>query len=125
MKGIYAMMEKNKVMKMKQYNAIAINLPVMRYEIKLNLTINENSISLDCSIIINEFFNGESTYLEKVLDKLSDSELHEILVLFRTKTNLEEIFRNEINNREIIKRILILIITNDVLIHNFKNKLEK
>lgn len=106
---------------MKQYNAVEINLPVMRYEIKLDLTINEKTIILDCSTIINEFFNRESTYLEKVLDRLSDNELHEILVLFRTKTNIEEIFRNEINNREIIKRILILIITNDVLIYNFKN----
>lgn len=118
-------MEKNKVMKMKQDNTVEINLPVMRYEIKLHFTINEKPIFFDCSTIINESFNGKSTYIEKVLDKLSDSELHEILVLFRKKTNLEEIFRNEINNREIIKRILILIITNDVLIHNYKNQLEK
>lgn len=110
---------------MKQDTSVEINLPVMKYEIKLNLTINEKPIFLDCSTIINEYLNGNSIYLEKVLDKLSDSELHEILVLFRQKTDIEEIFRNEINNREIIKRILILIITNDVLIHNYKNQLEK
>lgn len=110
---------------MKQDNTVEINLPVMRYEIKLNLTINEKPIFFDCSTIINEYLNGKSIYLEKVLDKLSDSELNEILVLFHIPYYFYEFIVKEINNREIIKRILILIITNDVLIHNYKNQLEK
>ncbi|MUH05803.1 hypothetical protein [Commensalibacter melissae] len=95
------------------------------YQTSFQLVIGEKAIFFDCSIISNEYLNGQSTYLKKQLDKFSDSELYEILIDFYKEENDENLFMNEMNNRKFIEGILILSITKESLINNQKKQLEK
>lgn len=126
MKGIYEMMEKNKVMIMKlEYNFKINHTKNNIYQNSFQLVIGEKAIFFDCSIIANEYLNGQSSYLKKQLDKFSDSELYEILMDYYKEENDENLFMNEMNNRKFIESILILSITKESLINNQKNQLEK
>ena len=107
---------------MKQDNNVVRDIPEVRYEFKLHLTINEKTIILDSSTILSESFNekelDKDAYLEKELDKLSDSELYEGLVLFRKKQKKDDgISIDEIDSRERMKTFLKLAIISDILFY--------
>lgn len=97
---------------MKQDNNVVRDIPEVKYEFKLHLTINEKTIILDGSTILGESFN------EKELDKLSDSELYEGLVLFRKKQKKDDgISIDKTQGRERMKTFLKLAIISDILFY--------
>lgn len=111
--------------KKRQFNFKIIHTVDNIYASSFHLLIGEKDIFFDYSIISNEYLNGQSTYLKKQLDKISDKELYEVLMDFYKEENDENLFMNEMNNRKFIESILILSITKESLINNQKNQLEK
>lgn len=87
--------------------------------------MGENSIILDCSTIVSEYSEGKSTYLEKELNKLSYREKYDALVSFHAGNNGEDIFIDEMNDRESIENNLIFTITNKALVNDYKIQLER